>query len=111
MPSEKRPPKRSAARCAPVDAARGERGQRQCQGVGLDPGKSAPVSHREIGTRRRGVEELQQETPHVSQRLRAVLLAEGVVEESGQDVLLLVRGAEAVEEHVLWRVIDDPVRA
>ena len=101
----------SRARRAPVEAARGKRGQRKRQCVGLDPGESATVRHREVGSRGHGVEELQQESPHAGQRLRAILLAQRVVKESGQDVLFLVRGAEPVEEGVLRRVIDHPVRA
>ena len=97
------------ARRAPVEAARGERGQRQRQArrprPRVNPRRCAIARSGRAGAR---VEELEQEAPHVRERLRAVLLAERVVEEARQHVLLLVRRAEAVEERVLRRVVRRP---
>ncbi len=67
------------------------------------------MRHEEVGAFRRADEEVEEEATHFAERLGAILLAKRVVEEPRQHVLLLVRGAEAIEERMLRRVLDHPV--
>ena len=105
--------RRSAAPRAsrPVQAARRERGQRQRQRVGLVSRVAAPVRRREVGPRAARGEALAAGTRAPAPSGCARSLAQRVVEEPGQDVPLLVRGAEAVEERVLRPVVHHPVGA
>jgi hypothetical protein len=65
----------------------------------------------EVGGGERHVERANQERAREIDRLRAIALAQRVVQEAVQDVTLLDRRAEPVEERVLRRMVDDPVGA
>ncbi len=85
--------------------------QRRGQLFGLRTGCAHPVSVQQRRAVHRRFEILQDEAPRAAQRQMTVALAQRVVEEPRQDVLLLAQAAQLFEKTLLRRAVYDEVRA
>ncbi len=98
-------------RGAPVEIARRVLRQRRRQFLGFGTTPAHAVGFQQRRTLQRLLEGFQYEAANTAQRMSTVTLAQGVVEEPGQDVHFLVQAAQALEELLLGFAVHHEVAA